>query len=124
MHTKYLPPSVVRKAWTPVLSTSNSLIKMNRTKLIFIALPLAFALVPSRAAALTETIIPLSASANLRHDSFGYSFTNLYGTTDLYANLNPINDDRAVLEFPIYTITARSARRSRSKNDRLLLPGH
>jgi hypothetical protein len=81
---------------------------MNPYKLISVASSLALALVPNRAVALTETVIPLTASANLRHDSFGYSYTNLYGTADLYANLNSINDDRAVLEFSISTIPTSS----------------
>ena len=58
--------------------------------------------------ALTDTLLPLAAYANLRHDVFGNSYTNIYGTADLYANLNSVNDDRAVLEFPIYQIPAGS----------------
>jgi hypothetical protein len=69
---------------------------------------LAFLFFPNRAAALTDTVLPLAAYANLRHDSFGNSYTNIYGTADLYANLNPINDDRAVIEFPTCQIPAGS----------------
>ncbi len=57
---------------------------------------------------LTDKVLPLAAYANLRHDVFGNNYTNIYGTADLYANLNSVNDDRAVLEFPIYQIPAGS----------------
>ena len=62
----------------------------------------------TRLPALTDTVLSLAAYANLRHDMFGNSYTNLYGTADLYANLNSINDDRAVVEFPVYRIPAGS----------------
>jgi hypothetical protein len=63
----------------------------------------------SRAAAVvTDTVLPLAAYANFRHDIFGNSYTNLYGTAELYANLNSVNDDRAVIEFPTYQIPAGS----------------
>ena len=65
-------------------------------------------LVSNRALAVTDTVLPMSAFANLRHDVFGNSYTNLYGTADLYANLNSVNDDRAVLEFPLYQIPGGS----------------
>jgi len=46
-----------------------------------------------------EIVLSPVAEANLRHDSFGQNFINLYGNYELAANLNQINDDRAVLEF-------------------------
>ena len=54
------------------------------------------------------TILSPAASANLRHDSFGFSYTNVFGNGDLYANLNSINDDRAAIEFPLFSIPANS----------------
>jgi len=60
------------------------------------------------AASLTETVLPLAAYANLRHDVFGNDYTNLYGTAELAANLNSVNDDRAVIEFPTYQVPAGS----------------
>jgi hypothetical protein len=55
-----------------------------------------------------ETVFQMAAYANLRHDSFGNSYTNIYGTANLDANLNSVNDDRAVLEFPTYQIPVGS----------------
>jgi len=46
--------------------------------------------------------------ANLRLDSFGRSYTNLYGITTLTANSNSVNDDRVVLEFPMSGIPKNS----------------
>src|SRR5450759_4891170 len=81
---------------------------MKPNKLLFIALVLALGLFSDRAVAQGNMVLPLAAFANLRHDVFGNSYTNLYGTADLYANLNSINDDRAVLEFSISTIPTSS----------------
>ena len=82
---------------------------MKPNQLFFIAMVLAFGLVSNRAVAQGNVVLPLAAFANLRHDVFGNSYTNLYGTADLYANLNSVNDDRAVLEFPAFQIPAGSA---------------
>lgn len=46
--------------------------------------------------------------ANLRMDSFGRSYTNLYGITTLTANLNSVNDDRVVFEFHMSGIPQNS----------------
>ena len=46
--------------------------------------------------------------ANLRLDSFGRSYTNLYGISTLTANLNSVNDDRVVFEFPMSGIPQNS----------------
>ena len=81
---------------------------MKPNKLLFIALVLALGLFSDRAVAQGNMVLPLAAFANLRHDVFGNSYTNLYGTADLYANLNSINDDRAVLEFPTFQIPTGS----------------
>jgi hypothetical protein len=81
---------------------------MKCSKLLFFASAVAFVFFSNRAAALTDTVLPLAAYANLRHDSFGNSYINIYGTADLYANLNTIDDDRAVIEFPTYQIPASS----------------
>jgi len=74
---------------------------------IFVGLFCA-AIVPARAQVdspgRVDTVLPLAASANFRHDVFGNSYTNISGTAALYANLNAINDDRAVLEFPTYQV--------------------
>lgn len=76
---------------------------------LLIGAALALMLLPKcTAAILTETVLPLAAYANLRHDVFGNDYINLYGTADLYANLNSVNDDRAVIEFPTYQILAGS----------------
>src|ERR1035437_7471329 len=77
-------------------------------KILFISFVFSLGLFSDRAVAQGNMVLPLAAFSNLRHDVFGNSYTNLYGTADLYANLNSINDDRAVLEFPIFPIPTGS----------------
>lgn len=55
-----------------------------------------------------EIIIAPAVEANLRHDKYGRDYTNLYGSFELYANLNLVNDDRAVLEFPMVGLPQNS----------------
>jgi len=81
---------------------------MKPNRLLFIAWVLALGWFSNRAVALTNTVLPLAAFANLRHDVFGNNYANLYGTADLYANLNSVNDDRAVVEFPTFQIPTGS----------------
>jgi hypothetical protein len=82
---------------------------MKTDKFSFMAAVLAIGLFSNQAVAQGYVVLPMTAYANLRHDVFGNSYTNLYGTADLYANLNSVNDDRAVLEFPTFQIPTGSA---------------
>jgi hypothetical protein len=82
---------------------------MKRKLLMFVPGALCLLLFPNRAAALYDQMLPLAAYANLRHDTFGNSYTNIYGTADLYANLNSVNDDRAVLEFSLQQLPVGSS---------------
>jgi hypothetical protein len=81
---------------------------MKARSFISVALALGPLLSSNLAVVAADVVLPLAAFANLRHDVFGNSYSNIYGITDLYANLNSINDDRAVVEFPVGQIPAGS----------------
>jgi hypothetical protein len=74
---------------------------MKAHSFVSIALALCSLLSSSYAVEAADAVLPLAAFANLRHDVFGNSYINNSHLTDLYANLNSINDDRAVVEFPV-----------------------
>jgi hypothetical protein len=48
------------------------------------------------------------ADATVRHDIWGRTFIDPTANSPIYANRNPVNDDRAILEFPLSSIPAGS----------------
>jgi hypothetical protein len=101
--------SLVKRQWyDPMKTIGKKLCLRNTISLLGPTVFLSVLLLSYCGMQAGEIIIAPAVEANLRHDKFGRDYTNLYGNSELYANLNLVNDDRAVLEFPMVGLPQNS----------------
>src|SRR5262249_29700541 len=67
----------------------------------------ALALLPGRGGQARADLISPADDGNVRRTVFGQSSVDTSSFL-LFANLNPVNDDRAVLEFPLASVPGGS----------------